>query len=361
MKEVQAQGDLCPKCGGPLTVIRSRSLTGEVLDGRYEIKKPVGRGGMATVYRALHRYLEREVAVKVLRADNSEDAAAIKRFLQEAKVVSQLTSPHTVSIHDFGITDDGHLYLVMEFLEGRSLAEVVAMAEPMDYRRAVDIALQTCESLEEAHAKELWHRDIKPGNIFLTVDEAGREFVKILDFGIAKWGGATETVTRAGVVCGTPEYLSPEQSHGQVVDQRADIYSLGIVLYQMLKGDCPFQARNAVELLLCHRTEKPARFLERFPPVAGIPDKLETIVMWMLRKKPFQRPGTVSELARALRSVLVDPSKPGGDSYDLPAAAYEEHAGTEDLPEIDFDDLSHGSESTFDIDAIFEPGEKPDE
>lgn len=302
LKEVSSDSFNCPGCGGLLTILHSRDLVGEILDGRFEVLELLGKGGMGIVYRARHRYLDRECAVKVLRADSADDPLAVARFLREAKAASGLTSPYTVRITDFGVSPDGLLYLVMELLKGESMGDMLQRVGSLHWRKAFTYAIHVCRSLQEAHARHLWHRDIKPDNIFI-VREDGEEIAKVLDFGIAKWGQKEETATDAGIICGTPEYLSPEQARGAEVDGRTDVYSLGAVLYEALAGRPPFEGESSVKVLMCHIMDKPVPLQELDLP-APVPEEVAQLVMWTLKKKPRRRPTGVEDLAAAMQEAL---------------------------------------------------------
>lgn len=302
LKEVSTESFSCPGCNSPLTILHSRDLVGEILDGRFEVLELLGKGGMGIVYRARHRYLEQDCAIKVLRADSADDPLAVARFLREAKSASSLSSPHTVRVTDFGVSPDGLLYLVMELLEGESLGAMIQRKGSLPWRKSFVYAIHVCHSLQEAHSRHLWHRDIKPDNIFI-VREDGEEVAKVLDFGIAKWGKQEATATEAGIICGTPEYLSPEQARGKDVDGRTDIYSLGAVLYEALAGRPPFEGDSAVKVLMCHIMDKPVPLNERDLP-SPIPEEVANVVMWALKKKARRRPASVEDFAAAMQEVL---------------------------------------------------------
>jgi serine/threonine protein kinase len=358
LKEVSTESYKCPGCNGPLTILHSRDLVGEILDGRFEVLELLGKGGMGIVYRARHRYLERDCAIKVLRADSADDPLAVARFLREAKSVSGLSSPNTVRVTDFGVSPDGLLYLVMELLKGESLGQKLHRCGSISWRKAFEYSIQVCHSLQEAHSRQLWHRDIKPDNIFI-VREEGEEVAKVLDFGIAKLGDRQETSTEAGIICGTPEYLSPEQARGKEVDGRTDIYSLGAVLYEAIAGHPPFEGDTAVKVLMCHIMDKPTHLKDLELP-ASIPKQVMDLVMWTLKKKAQRRPAGVEELAAAMQEMLdvfpddQSPSPepralkptPTGLQY-MPMVAEEE---TED--EIDAVDEETTGDFTFSEDRI---------
>ncbi len=211
-------------------------LVGETLGGRYKILGRVGEGGMGIVYEAEHVIIEKRVALKVLRDDFSQKQDVVERFRQEAKSASRIGHEHIVEIYDFGETPSGQSYFVMEYLEGEDLANVLAREGTVSADRAVRIAVQCCKALGAAHAKGIVHRDMKPENIFLVHRDDEPDFVKIVDFGIAKMsdldaGGEGRKLTKTGMIFGTPEYMSPEQAQGKPPDHRVDIYAMGVILY----------------------------------------------------------------------------------------------------------------------------------
>jgi len=294
----------CPHDGKKLIALIERDLIGEELDDRYLIKSIIGKGGMGVVYMAEQMMLGRNVALKVLRRDVVQDEDAVKRFMREAKVIAQLRSPHTVTLHDFGVSDDGLVYYTMELLEGRTLSRVLREEGPLPHKRAAGIVLQACESLEEAHNRGILHRDIKPDNLFVT-EFKGHEHVIVLDFGIAKLLGdsAAEAITKTGMVCGTPEYLSPEQAMGVPAVKASDLYSLSIVLYELLAGEPPFRDTTMMKVLMKHLNEEPAPVRTKNPDVE-IPESLEAFLKKALAKEAEQRYGTVEAYRKALTEAL---------------------------------------------------------
>ncbi|MFL5796654.1 MAG: protein kinase domain-containing protein [Actinomycetota bacterium] len=262
-----------------------------VLAGRYRIEGEVGHGGMARVYRATDTVLGRTVAVKVLDAGHASDPAFVDRFRREARAAARLNHPNVVSVYDSGSDGPVH-FIVMEFVEGRTLAEVMAQEGPLAPERAAEIARSVAEALSIAHGEGLVHRDVKPGNVMITP----RGQVKVMDFGIARVTTA-HTITQTSTVFGTASYLAPEQAQGLQVDGRADVYALGVVLYEMLAGRVPFVADSAVAVASKHVMEQPD------PPSRwrrGAPPALEAIAMRALAKDPADRFQGAAEMAGAL-------------------------------------------------------------
>ncbi|MBM4352305.1 MAG: hypothetical protein FJ109_00695 [Deltaproteobacteria bacterium] len=313
----------CPQDGSNLVALPDDNLTGQLIDRRYQVLERIGRGGMGVVYKAEHVMLRRTVALKVLRREIVEDEHSVRRFMNEARTIASLRNPHTVMLFDFGATPDGALYYTMEFLTGRSVGDLIRTVGAIHHRRTVDIVLQVCDSLEEAHEKGILHRDIKPDNIFLT-RERGQEIAKVLDFGIAKLLGTDPeggTLTRTGMVCGTPQYLSPEQVSGEPVGPSSDLYALGVVLYEMLSGTPPFIAPTPLKVMLQHVQDQAPPILERNPGVE-IPDSLQRFVDRALAKSPKDRFGTAGEFRDALRRA-GEVSGVGGREQGLEASSKE--------------------------------------
>ncbi len=354
-----ASGYLCPKCGRtfrdgdvipshcpsdatPIVLARhwaeqhNDPMVGRTLDDRFTMIAKLGAGSMGAVYRAKQQAMGREVAVKILRSDKALDEAAKARFLREARATSLLASPHTVTVFDFGECPSGELYLAMELLEGESLGQRLTRVKRISAAAAVDTAKQALRSLAEAHAKGIVHRDLKPDNLFYArVTHGGdvEEVVKVLDFGIAKMlgqgGGEINAIeTQAGTVFGTPRYMSPEQAQGKSLDGRSDLYSLGVLLYQMLTGRPPFTDDDAIIVMARHIKTAPKPPREAAPD-AAIPPELEAVVLRALSKDPTQRPATAeafsAELTRALEAAPaivsgVRTSMPAAATLDAPAA-----------------------------------------
>jgi serine/threonine protein kinase len=260
---------------------------------------------MGVVYKASQLVLDRTVALKVLNRDVVKDDTSIKRFLYEAKAMASLKSPHTITLYDFGATSSGLLFYTMDLLEGHPLSNIIRKQAPLDYTRAAALILQAAESLDEAHEHGILHRDIKPDNLFITRDRKGNEHLVVLDFGIAKLVGdqSMESLTRTGAICGTPAYLSPEQAMGNKASAASDLYSLGIVFYEMLAGTTPFRASTPMKLLLQHLQEEPEPVTLKNPK-AVVPKALEQFILTCLAKKPEERFASVPEFRDALERTL---------------------------------------------------------
>jgi len=301
--------DTCPDDGAELLVLSHDEdreydpLIGTVLDGRFHVQSKLGTGGMGSVYRALQASTRRQVALKVILGEVTD--AGVLRFMREAHTTSALRNVHTVTIFDFGRAPDGTLYLAMELLDGRPLDTVMADGGSLSWRRAVYVAAQIAESLAEAHDKGIIHRDLKPANVFLTPMGADPDFVKVLDFGIAKLQSeaVTTELTGSGMVLGTPKYMSPEQARGQELDHRSDIYSLGVLLYEMIAGRAPFVSETPMGLLMQHCQDLPPD-LEDLRPDLDLPDAVITLVQRLLAKKPEDRYASALEVHRAAIEVL---------------------------------------------------------
>ncbi|MCB9553879.1 MAG: protein kinase [Myxococcales bacterium] len=267
-------------------------LLGAVLDGRYRIVERIGAGGMGTVYRARQLTVERDVAVKFLRADAYGDPRQVRRFEREARMIARLRDPHTLKLIDFGRRPDGQLYLVCEFLEGEPLDRRIARG-PLAAAAALDLLRPVCDALAEAHAEGIVHRDLKPGNLFIERVGA-RELVKVLDFGIARWSEGEHSTTG---VSGTPAYMAPEQARGVETDHRCDLYALGAVLYACLAGRAPYLG-SGLQVMLQAMAGPPPAFAALSPPIA-VPPEVAALVFRLMATDAADRPQSATEVAAA--------------------------------------------------------------
>ncbi len=298
---VQAATGAAPQ-GEP--VAPSDPYIGTTIADRYRVIRKLGEGGMGVVYLAEHVFIEKKVALKILSEDFARKAELVARFMQEAKAASKIGHEHIVDITDFGETVSGSVFFAMEFLDGMDLAGHIRTGGAMGLDRARYILNQICRALGAAHAKGIIHRDLKPENIYLITREGRGDFVKVLDFGIAKMSALDEAgsrLTRTGMIFGTPEYMSPEQARGDKPDHRVDIYATGCILYEMLTGDVPFHAETFMGVLTKHMFEGPIPPSQRNPS-AHIPPDVEAVVMKALAKDRDQRFQTMQELALALEA-----------------------------------------------------------
>ena len=293
----------------PQSAERADPLIGYTLDGRYRILRRIGEGGMGIVYEAEHAVIEKRVALKVLRDDFSSRPEVVQRFRQEAKSASRIGNEHIVDISDFGETPSGASYFVMEMLDGEDLANLLAREGSLPLARAADIVIQCCKALGAAHAKGIVHRDMKPENIFLVTRDGRPDFVKIVDFGIAKMsdietpGEPGRKLTKTGMIFGTPEYMSPEQAAGKPLDHRVDVYALGVILFELLTGRVPFVGDTFMGILTQHMFESPPPMREVNPNVKVEP-AVEGFIARALAKSADERFPSCDEMARSLEAVL---------------------------------------------------------
>lgn len=305
--------EICPEDQSPLQADATIMVTppvdpllGHTLDGKYRLDEKLGVGGMGTVYRALHLLIDRPVAVKVLNRLFVEDEAARTRFRREARAAGRLQHPNAVTVTDFGESQDGYVYLVMELLEGRTLRDVLAKEAPLDVARSVALMVQISAAVAAAHDAGIIHRDLKPANIFIVQRAEVPAVVKVLDFGIAKLAAELldeeeeerQELTQVGAMIGTPRYMSPEQCDGVDLTPAADVYSLGCILYEMITGTVPFSGATPLAIAVKQTSEIPR------PPrefVSSIPPALEQAVLHALEKRPEDRPAN----AAAFREELM--------------------------------------------------------
>ncbi len=280
------------------------SLIGQVVQERYRVLKKIGEGGMGTVYVAQHVFIEKKVALKVLSPDLARRQDLAARFLQEAKSASRIGQENVIDISDFGQTNDGLVYFAMEYLEGGDLGGTIRKDGPLPWARARPIIVQVCKALRAAHAQGIVHRDMKPENIFLVSKEGRADFVKLLDFGIAKvMGGGDDgpKLTRTGMIFGTPEYMAPEQAEGKDADHRVDIYATGCVIYHLITGVTPFQADSFMAMLTKHLLEEPVPPSARRPDLAITAD-MDALVMKALEKDKAKRWQSMDEFLAAVEA-----------------------------------------------------------
>jgi serine/threonine-protein kinase len=269
--------------------------------GEYRVERVIGRGGMGVVYSGVQPVIEKRVAIKVLNSELSSDPALVRRFLDEARAVNRIRHPNIIDIFSFGQLADSRQYFVMEYLEGHTLADRLQSGD-LPIEQLPPLLAQICDALDAAHGEHIVHRDLKPENIWIVDSRRGRMFAKLLDFGIAKLLATGEqTTTQAGVLMGTPQYMSPEQCHGRAVDHRTDIYAMGVLLYQMYTGTLPFRGDSFAEVLTKQLTQIP----ERPSTHAALPKALDELIMRCLAKEPADRPQSARQLGEQLEQILV--------------------------------------------------------
>lgn len=301
----------CPYDGQSLLVasdeeeIADDPLVGRVFIDRYHLTARIGEGGMCTVYRATHVLTRKLWAVKILHAELAAQRRAVKRFQKEAQAASRIDNQNVIHVTDFGTSEEGYVYLVMEYLEGLTLKRAIQTDGPFSMERILHVARQIGDALDAAHAQTVIHRDLKPENIMLLpTEEPEREVVKVLDFGIAKVQEDTTDsapLTAQNMVMGTPQYMSPEQAKGLDLDARSDIYSFGIIIYEMLTGKPPFSGGPSKVILNKHANEVPPSPRRVRPEISA---HVERVVLRALEKSPLRRPQAASELARELELAV---------------------------------------------------------
>jgi eukaryotic-like serine/threonine-protein kinase len=274
-------------------------FVGRVIDGRYEIQARIGEGGMGVVYKARQISIDRIIALKMLNQQMQGDQTWVQRFYNEAKACSRLQHPNTIRMFDFGQTQDGRLFMTMEFLDGVSLRDALQRG-PIAPQRVIKILIQCCASLAEAHSIGIIHRDIKPDNVFLLNMAGSPDFVKLLDFSVAKLLEGDRMKTQAGVVFGTPQYMSPEQGRGLPLDARSDLYALGILAFEMLTGNVPFNDDNAMTVIQMH-LHGPV------PPMPdSIPYSVQQVVRRAMEKDPARRYQSAGEMMQHCQQVFAE-------------------------------------------------------
>lgn len=314
---------------------------GRDLANQFKILEKIGSGGMGAVYKAEQPDMRRFVAVKILHPRYLARADLVSRFRREARAMSHLSHPNTAKVFLYGQLEDGACYFVMEYLAGKNLAQTVRAEGPMAAERAIPIMVQVCSALQEAHTQGIVHRDLKPENVFLTNQGGIPDYPKVLDFGLAK---VTERemrpgsliLTQEGMVFGTPEFMSPEQARGEKLDGRSDIYSLGIILYELLTGKLPFDANQPMEYIQRHIKEVPISLQARAPS-RTFPPGLWDVINKTLAKRPNDRFQSAAEFGQALQHILtrptpqppvsVPPAQPQFSVPSQPPPAYQQSAG----------------------------------
>jgi eukaryotic-like serine/threonine-protein kinase len=304
----------------------------DILNGSFQILQKIGSGGMGAVYRALQPEMNRMVGVKILHPKLASRQDLVSRFRREARAMSQLTHPNTVKVFLYGELDDGSLYIIMEFLEGKNLNQTLRADGPFSAERALPILIQICGALDEAHKAGIIHRDLKPENIFIVQTAGIRDYPKVLDFGLAKVGErqmrpGSVILTQEGMVFGTPEFMSPEQAQGKTLTAASDIYSLAVILYEVLTGKLPFDAKSPMDYIQLHVTGRPVPLNQRVPGRV-FPPLLEQVIDRALAKRPEDRFSSAADFASAMQQVLVGDSKlatrlaPPAISADAQATAF---------------------------------------
>jgi len=312
-------GDFKPitHSAAPVYVPPVDPLLGQVLAGRYLIERKLGEGGMGAVYLSKHTILEKAVALKILHGEFARKPDLVERFMQEARAASRIRHENVIDISDFGSTPDGLVFFAMELLHGHDLHEEIARARlaktRLPWDRSRKIFLQICSALAAAHSHGIVHRDLKPENIYLVDWLGHKDFVKLLDFGIAKLTEGADgdrKLTRTGMLFGTPEYMSPEQARGENVDHRVDIYAMGCILFQLCTGKVPFEAENFMGILSLHLTEPPPPIGPEILAEIGAPPEIELIIHKALAKGRAERWDTIDEMANAIRALHGEDAQP---------------------------------------------------
>jgi eukaryotic-like serine/threonine-protein kinase len=307
-QQIDAEIDQCPNCGEKVTLFQ-RTYASRLIDGKYQILDRLGVGGMGEIFKVRHIHLNELRVIKIMRPNVAADDQGLQRFLQEARTSTMIKHKNLAMLYDFAQLDDGSYYMVWEFIDGTNIQKWMSQNGPVPPRLAIEIAMQALNGLEHLHSMGLIHRDISPENIMLSQDRQGKLAVKVIDFGIAKQLGESEGgqgLTQTGMFLGKLKYASPEQAgflkEGEQLDPRSDLYSFGIVMYEMLAGKAPFQATNPHGYILKHVTEKPSP-LAVINPEIKVPSQLESLVMRSLEKSRDARYATAAEFEHALEAI----------------------------------------------------------
>lgn len=300
-------GKVCVHCGTPLAKgarTPRDPLVGAEVAGRFRVEELIGQGGMGKVYRARHLSLDKLVCLKMLKPSLLDDPTLVGRFEREAKAASRINHPNCIQVLDFGRNgEDGTLFIAMEYVAGKDLRLVLRDEWPLEEARLCRIMAQVCSALAEAHSRNVLHRDLKPENIMVEQRRDQPDFVKVLDFGIAKiMDSDVPGLTRSDVVCGTPHYMAPEQATGSSLDARCDLYSVGVILYQLTTGHLPFDGQNSMEVLTKHVNEQPVPPRKKMPQ-APLSEAMEALILRALQKDPAARPQTAVEFRQLLLAI----------------------------------------------------------
>lgn len=302
----------CPHDGGDLVPMGRDPLVGTCLMGKYDIIDVIGHGGMGVVYKGRQVMMDRTVAIKMLQTQHIADSMSVKRFYQEGKAASKMNHPHVITVYDFGVTaNTGQPFIVMDYLQGVALSDLIKEEGQLGVERSIKVLSQATDALDHAHRMGVIHRDLKPSNIMLIDYEDEKDYVKVVDFGVAKLitaGGEQQRLTQMGEVCGSPVYMSPEQCQGLELDNRSDIYSMGIVIYETLTGRLPILGKTMVDTMSKHITDMPPRFSEVRPDLY-IPERLEAVVFKALAKDPAERHQSMADLTKDLETAIPRPGK----------------------------------------------------
>ncbi len=317
----------CPECGAeqPKAEVAPGEdpLLGTIVAKKFKVEKILGVGGMGKVYKARQLALDKAVVVKVLHDQFRDDPQLVQRFQREARAASRLNHPNSIQIIDFGQDDTGIVFMAMEYLQGQDLFALLKKEGALSPERVARVMIQVCSALAEAHEQNVIHRDLKPENIMIEDRRGQRDFVKVLDFGIAKIQDPAETggqaLTQAGMVCGTPEYMSPEQARGLPLDARSDIYALGVIMYQLSTGELPFTADTPIGIVTKHILEAPVPPRVKRPE---LPELLEQIILKALEKDVAGRFNTVVDMGEALELLLRQLPHDGGSGFSPRAPSF---------------------------------------
>ncbi len=317
----------CPHDGAALVPLARDPMIGTCLMAKYDINDVIGHGGMGVVYKGRQVLMERTVAIKMLQSQHIADSQSVQRFLREGKATCRMNHPNIITVYDFGITpQSGQPFIVMDYLQGLSLADQIKNDGQVSVERSINILTQATDALDHAHRAGVLHRDLKPSNIMLIDYEGEKDYVKIVDFGVAQLigaGGEQQRLTQMGEVCGSPVYMSPEQCQGLELDARSDIYSMGIVVYETLTGCLPILGKTMVETMSKHISEMPPRFKESRPDLY-IPERIEAVVFKAMAKDPANRHQSMAELCRDLDTAIPKAGKSQILRTDFPTMPGEE-------------------------------------